>query len=68
MEKEDPIYIEILKIIGIYLITLLFIKTLLYIIKNIFNFFFTLSSFNKKLQVYFLSTIQIIETTCYFIC
>lgn len=65
MKKGDLTYIEILKAIGIHLITLLFKKTLLNIIKNTSSFFTISSSFDGELQAYLLSTIQIIEIIYY---
>lgn len=57
MEEEDPIYTKILEAIDIHLIILLFTETLLDIIKNTSSSSSTSSSFDGKLQAYFLSAI-----------
>lgn len=49
IEDGDLIYTEVLEAISIYLITPLFIKTLLDIIKNKFGFFSILFLFDKNL-------------------
>lgn len=49
MDVEEPIYIKILEAINIYLIILLFIKSLLNLTKNKFNSSFILSFLNNNI-------------------
>ena len=67
MEKRLLICTKILEAIVIQLITFLFTKTLLNIVKNTTNSSNIILFFNEKLQVYFYSTIQTIQNTYYFI-
>lgn len=67
MEEKDPRRTEILETIDIHLITSLFTETLLDIIKNTYSSSTTSSSFDEKLQTYFLSAIHKVETTRYLI-
>lgn len=66
MKEEELTCIKVLEAINTYLITPFFTESLLDIIKNTFSSNFSLFSFNKKLKIYFLSTLHYIKTTKYF--
>ena len=67
MEEEDSTQTEVLEAISIYLITLLFTKTLPDIIRNMSNSFSILSSLDKELQAYLFLAINTIEIIRYHI-